>query len=334
MTGRFAKSLYNVLFRPFAASRFVFFGYPQGLAVRQRAGWIAVLVWMAVAGNAMALSGTELSAQFDRGLKAYDAKQYPAAFQIWWQIKDEDLAAMRNVALMLRKGLGVPKDPRKAEGILRTAAAAGMPNAQVDLAEMYLNGETGVPRPKRALPLLKRAADAGHPLGQYLLGQMYEDGNGVPKDINRAAELYISSARGGLEEAKERLASLDQGRAGKKSSPSVKAGNPAPKQPEQPARSAGQSIASAYVVQLGSFRTAEEAEAHWSQLQSNPMLASRPHQLEKADLGQKGTWHRLVIAGGSDRKPAAALCGQLTAMGQPCLVRRIAAPPLTAASEK
>ena len=80
---------------------------------------------MALAGDAMALSSAKLAEEFDRGLKAYDARQYPAAFQIWWQIKDRDLAAMRNVALMLRKGLGVPKDPRKAEGVLRAAAATG-----------------------------------------------------------------------------------------------------------------------------------------------------------------------------------------------------------------
>lgn len=291
---------------------------------------------MTVAGSAMAVNGAKLSAEFDRGLKAYDAKQYPAAFQIWWQIKDQDLAAMRNVALMLRKGLGVPKDPRQAEAILRTAAATGMPNAQVDLAEMYLNGETGTVQPGRALPLLKRAADAGHPLGQYLLGQMYEEGNGVPKDINRAAELYISSARGGLEEAKERLASLDQDRTDKHRPPSVKGAKPAPKQPERPAQDTGQgsSIASTYVVQLGSFRTVEEAEAQWSRLNKDPALASLPHQLEDADLGQKGVWHRLLVAGGSDRKSAAALCDQLTAAGRQCLVRRAAAQTLTAASGK
>jgi TPR repeat protein len=172
--------------------------------------------------------------------------------------------------------------------------------------------------------LLKRAADAGHPLGQYLLGQMYEDGNGVPKDINRAAALYISSARGGLQEAKERLASLDQDRTGKPGSPPVKAANPAPKPQEQPSRGAGQalSIASAYVVQLGSFKTAREAEAQWSRLKKDPALASLPHQLEEADLGQKGIWHRLLVAGGTNRKPAAALCDQLMAARTPCLVRR------------
>jgi len=286
---------------------------------------------MVVAGNAIALSSTKLSDEFDRGLKAYDAKQYPAAFQIWWQIKDQDLAAMRNVALMLRKGLGAPKDPRKAEAILRTAAATGMPNAQVDLAQMYLNGEAGPPSPKRAVPLLKRAADAGHPLGQYLLGQMYEEGNAVPKDINRAAELYISSARGGLQEAKERLASLDEDRTAKRGPPPVKVASaaPAPKQQGQ-----APAIASAYIVQLGSFKSTEEAEAQWSRLKNNPALASLPHQLEKADLGPKGVWHRLLVAGGANRTPAIALCDQLTAAGQACLVRRATAQPLTAASGK
>jgi TPR repeat protein len=326
MTDVFGKSLYNVPLKTFPYFPALVFVIRKGFPLRQRARWILAVVWIAIAGSAVALSGTELSAEFDRGLKAYDARQYPAAFQIWWQIKDRDLAAMRNVALMLRKGLGVPKDPRKAEGILRTAAATGMPNAQVDLAEMYLNGETGPPRPKRAIPLLKRAADAGHPLGQYLLGQMYEDGNAVPKDINRAAELYISSARGGLQEAKERLASLDKDRAGKRGAPSAKTASagPVPKPQAQPARAPGQepSAASTYVVQLGSFKTAEEAEAQWSRLQKNPALTSLPHQLEKADLGQKGVWHRLLVAGGSDRKPAIALCDQLTATGKSCLVRR------------
>jgi cell division septation protein DedD len=155
---------------------------------------------------------------------------------------------------------------------------------------------------------------------------MYEEGNAVPKDINRAAELYISSARGGLQEAKDRLASLGENRKDKGGPPSVKVTSTgrAPKQPEQPARTSGQepSTASTYVVQLGSFKTAEEAEAQWSRLQKHPALASLPHRLEKADLGQKGVWHRLLVAGGFDRKPAIALCDQLTATGKVCLVRR------------
>jgi cell division protein FtsN len=78
---------------------------------------------------------------------------------------------------------------------------------------------------------------------------------------------------------------------------------------------------SAYVVQVGSFKSAETAEAQWNRLKQNPSLVSLPHQIEKADLGQKGIWYRLLVAGGNDRKPATALCDQLMASGQPCLVR-------------
>src|SRR6202012_362006 len=173
-----------------------------------RAGWGLLVVWMTMMGPALARTGPALAAEFDRGLKAYDAGQYQAAFQIWWGIRDQDLAATRNVALMLRKGEGVPKDPRKAEEVLETAVHAHMPNAEVDLAEMYLNGEARPPEPKRAAPLLREASATGHPLGQYLLAQMYEAGNGVPKDMARATELYIAAPRGGLHEAKERRASL------------------------------------------------------------------------------------------------------------------------------
>jgi cell division septation protein DedD len=165
---------------------------------------------------------------------------------------------------------------------------------------------------------------------------MYEEGNAVPKDINRAAELYISSARGGLQEARERLASLGEDRPGKRVSSSVKTASakPAPGRQEQTAPTASQSTAltSAYVVQLGSFKTAEEAEAHWSRIKNDPALASLPHQLEQADLGEKGVWHRLLVAGGSDRKPATALCDQLMAAGRQCLVRRATAQTATAAS--
>ena len=50
---------------------------------------------------------------------AYDAGDYPAAYKIWSGIDRYDLAAMRNVAMMLRTGQGVQKDPKKARGLVR-----------------------------------------------------------------------------------------------------------------------------------------------------------------------------------------------------------------------
>src|SRR6185437_4553197 len=91
---------------------------------------------------------------FDSGVVAYDAKNYEEAFKIFSSIDDRDVAAMRNVALMLRKGEGTGKDPKAAEEMYKRAAQGGLATAAADLGEMLLNGEAGRPDAKAALPWL------------------------------------------------------------------------------------------------------------------------------------------------------------------------------------
>jgi TPR repeat protein len=170
----------------------------------------AFCLLLAAGGCASARSGPELAAIFDTGVAAYDAGDYPRAFKIWSSIQDEDLAAMRNVAMMLRKGTGVAKDPKKAEDIYELAAQAGLPTAQADLADMLLKGEAGPPDPKRALPLLEAAAAANHPLAQYELAQFFETGQDglVPRNLTVARRLYDAAARHGVKDAGVRLQAL------------------------------------------------------------------------------------------------------------------------------
>lgn len=171
---------------------------------------LVLVLALSAGGCASVSSGKELAAIFDTGVTAYDAGDYPKAFKIWSSIQDEDLAAMRNVAMMLRKGQGTAKDPKKAEEIYEIAAEAGLPTAQADLADMLLKGEAGPPDPKRALPLLEAAAAANHPVAQYELAQMFETGaNGlVPKDVTVARRLYAAAATHGMKQAAVRLEAL------------------------------------------------------------------------------------------------------------------------------
>ncbi len=152
--------------------------------------------------------GDEMKTIFDKGVAAYDAGRYEEAFQLFQSIDSEDVAAMRNEGLMLRKGLGTAKDPKAAEDMLGRAAEAGLPTAQYDLAEMLLNGEAGAPDPKAALPLLTQAAAAHHPLAEYRLGVFYEEGTLVEKNIGFARTLYTDAAARGVPEAKEELKNL------------------------------------------------------------------------------------------------------------------------------
>jgi len=160
-----------------------------------------------LASPAFARDGAEIAKIFDSGVAAYDAGDYPKAFKIWWDLRYEDLAAMRNLAMMLRKGQGVAKDPKKAEEIYQRAAEAGLPTAQADLADMLLKGEAGPPDLAGAVPLLAAAAAANHPVAQFELGELYETGAPplLPKDIEEARQLYTAAASHGMKEAADRL---------------------------------------------------------------------------------------------------------------------------------
>ena len=153
-------------------------------------------------------TGASIKNTFDSGVAAYDARDYAKAYQIWSSIDDEDLAAMRNVAMMRRQGLGTPKDPKGAEDMYQRAAEAGLPTAQADLADMLIKGEAGPPDPQRALPLLAAAAAANHPVAEYELAQFYETGQVVPKDLMTARHLYAEAASHGMKEAQARLDQL------------------------------------------------------------------------------------------------------------------------------
>jgi TPR repeat protein len=163
---------------------------------------------LGLTGCAGPQTGTELATVFGSGVEAYDAGDYAKAYKIWSGITDRDIAAMRNVAMMLRTGQGVRKDPAAAELMFERAAEAGLPTAQADLADMLIKGEAGPPDTARALPLLQAAAAANHPLAQYELGRFYETGTQVPQDEAKARALYAEAARHGVKDAADRLAAM------------------------------------------------------------------------------------------------------------------------------
>jgi len=191
---------------------------------------LAIVFCALLAGGAQARTSAEIAATFNAGITAYDAGDYEKAFKTWWELRYEDLAAMRNLAMMLRKGQGVPKDPQKAEELYLRAAEAGLPTAQADLADMYLKGELGSPDLARALPLLQAAAAANHPVAQYQLGQFYETGAPplVPQNLEVARRLYAAAASHGMPEAAARAAFLGP--------PQEQAGEPQPSGANPPAQ--------------------------------------------------------------------------------------------------
>ena len=293
---------------------------------------LLVCFWVATVNCAAARTPAEVAAVFDAGVAAYDAGHYDQAYKIWSGIQNEDLAAMRNMAMMLRKGQGVTKNPQKARQIYERAAKAGLVNAQADLADMLLHGEAGPPDPKRALPFLEAAAAANHPVAQYELAQFYETGELVPKNLAIARNLYVGAASHGVEEARERLAALPpmelQPSVALSAAPISVSPATAAAMHSAPAIGIHEYGSSSYALQVGAYRTREDADANLSAIKEKyaALLPGYSLDVQRADLGKKGIWYRLRILGVGNEESASVLCDRLQA-GDGCFVRleRVAA---------
>ena len=101
------------------------------------------------------------------------------------------------------------------------------------------------------------------------------------------------------------------------------AAKPAPA-PTQAAAPAAAPAAGAYVLQIGAYKSQAEADSAWKTYQGRhaALLNGFSQNVQQADLGAKGTWYRLRIAGFANRDGAVALCERLKADGGACFLGR------------
>ncbi len=168
-----------------------------------------ILAGTAVATVLAALPLSTSVAGFDEGLQAYQAGNYKTAFEEWKPLAEQNnLAAMRNIGLMYKKGLGVEPDPKKAFSWYSRAAELGFDRAQANVAAMYMKGD-GVPQDYvKAAEWFTRAAQQGHVISQYNLGLMYELGRGVEHSQSKALAWYNLAAEANHPGALKRMSAL------------------------------------------------------------------------------------------------------------------------------
>lgn len=167
--------------------------------------FILLVAFLALGACATA-TVAEKASRFDEGVAAYDAGDFETAYRIWNDLANEnDLAAMRNVAQLLRQGKGVAKDSKRAFKLYMEAAEKGLVTAMANLGDMYLAGDGIERNPQAAAAWYARAASAGLSLAQWKLAAMYDTGNGVPVDKVRARGLLERAARNGYAPAQEKL---------------------------------------------------------------------------------------------------------------------------------
>jgi uncharacterized protein len=127
------------------------------------------------------------------------------------QPDQRDLSAISNafvsVGVYCLNGIpnsDVRPDPRRAHELFQYAATTfDDPNAQYNLAHMYLVGAGGLTKDNiTAIRWLALAAKEGHPPSQALLGHLLFDGDGVPDQRARGL-MWLELARDGAPDPKD-----------------------------------------------------------------------------------------------------------------------------------
>jgi hypothetical protein len=76
------------------------------------------------------------------------------------------------------------------------------------------------------------------------------------------------------------------------------------------------------VLQIGAYKSQAEADAAWKTYKAKhaALLSGYAENVAQADLGTKGVWYRLRIAGFPDKEVAGGLCARLKADGGACFL--------------
>lgn len=216
--------------------------------------------------------------QHDLGVKYFQGQgveqNYKEAAKWWEMSSNAGIADSQfNLGLMYYRGIGIDKDLVKAAELFEKAAVQEHGNAQYSLAVMYAFGQSKPKDYNKALEWFRKSAAQEIAQAQFNLGVFYENGYGVNKDLEQARDWYVLAANQGLQEAIEKLRTLETA-TGKKETTTAKSAavqakqsepvntNAASMQPTPPASNSGdynlsdwlrQQPADQYTLQLGSL---------------------------------------------------------------------------------
>ncbi len=87
----------------------------------------------------------------------------------------------------------------------------------------------------------------------------------------------------------------------------------------------GSAIAGSHVVQVGAFRSDEEAQGYFDKMKRDfgNLVGEKAPDVQRADLGQRGIFYRLRIGPFNSKDLASGYCAQLKQRGQDCLVKPV-----------
>ena len=143
---------------------------------------------------------------FDKGVDAFNAKDYAGAMAQWRPLAEKgDARAQGNLGSLYHDGLGVKADPAQAAHWFALAAAQDNAGALANLGVLYMQGSGVQQSYVMARGLFARAAVKNNEVGVFNLAVLYDNGQGGAMDKAKAAELYTRGANTGDSDAQGNL---------------------------------------------------------------------------------------------------------------------------------
>lgn len=143
----------------------------------------------------------------EKGLAAYENGKYDDALKYFSSgAENDDPQSLFILGAMHLNGLGVEKNPQKAEELYLKAAQNGYLPAITTLSVLYAAGDVLPEDREAAMALAVQAAQMGDVDAQLMAATWYENGFAGVKDVEQAVKWYTKAARNGEKNAKMALA--------------------------------------------------------------------------------------------------------------------------------
>lgn len=151
---------------------------------------------------ALLVGGPAFSADYQKGLDAYEKKDYATALKEWTPLAEQgDDNAQYRLGYIYRFGKGVPHDYKQAIKWFSLATEQGNADAQYRLGRIHELG-LAVPQDyKQAIKWFSLAAEQGHAFAQTMLGSLYGNGLGILQDYTYAHMWFNIAASNGSNKA-------------------------------------------------------------------------------------------------------------------------------------
>lgn len=255
--------------------------------------------------------------------------------------------AQFNLGVMYFNGQAVPRDMSEVVKWISLAAGKGHKDAMFRLATMYEQGRPFKSDPVEALHWYREAAANGHEEARARAEQLSAEVDASRLDETAAANPLApvpvpTRGRGGTDDAatpgplpniptttidQPDRSTGDSGEDATTADEEVATEGEAPPEGQtesEPARRVAVApAASGWSVQLGSFRTVEEAQTAWKRLSGRHagILGGFEATFRRVELNGRGVFHRLRFGPVADGAAAETLCAQLQRKfdGFPCL---------------